>query len=83
MKKVVNGADTELSVQMIEHQLRFGVYILRKEDRLLLSYDPLWKTMEEVQKAMRKTHGFFYLWNPLQTSGDNSRLQMEFTNNII
>lgn len=43
MKKVVNGADTELSVQMIEHQLRFGVYILRKEDSLLISYDPLWK----------------------------------------
>lgn len=67
MKKVVNGADTELSVQMIEHRLRFGVYILIKEDSLLTSYDPLWKTMEEVQKAMRKIHGFFYLWNPPQT----------------
>ena len=33
-EKIVNGADTELSVRMIQHQLRFGVHILRKEDSL-------------------------------------------------
>ena len=34
MKKVINGVDTELSVQMIQHQLRFGVHILRQLEKV-------------------------------------------------